>query len=199
MRRLTHLIVGTMVVACVGCESPPPRQLTERSESAPRPPEPEAPPPEKTAEEKAAAAPGGRALAEGKKAVTEGAAAAAALRAARKAEAAKGAPAEGEDLKKAEAGVGVKGKDYGGPGFVTTPIQQYFRVQERIAFEAQIPNSMKIYKAQHDNKGPATHEEFMEVIIRENAVPLPELKPGEEYWYDAETEQLMVRMPKTDS
>jgi hypothetical protein len=104
------------------------------------------------------------------------------------------APAAG-DTTAAEVGVGVKGKDYGGPGFVTTPNEAYFRTGERIAFEIQIPSAMKLYKAGHDNKGPKTHEEFMNVIIKENGVDLPELAEGEEYLYDPQTEQLLVRHP----
>jgi hypothetical protein len=96
---------------------------------------------------------------------------------------------------KAAVGAGAKGRDYGGPGFVTTPVQEYFRAGERIAFEVQIPNAMKLYKAGHDNKGPKTQEEFMEVIIKENGVALPELPAGEEYFYDVQGEQLMVRKP----
>ena len=111
----------------------------------------------------------------------------------------KKAPAEGEELKKAEPGVGVKGKDYGGPGFVTTPIETMFKIEDRIAFEVQIPKAMDLYKADHNNKGPKTHEEFMNVIIKEHAVQLPELPPGNVYWYDAKTEQLMVRTEKKDS
>ena len=58
---------------------------------------------------------------------------------------------------------------------------------------------MDLYKADHNNKGPKTHEEFMNVIIKEHAVQLPELPPGNVYWYDAKTEQLMVRTEKKDS
>ena len=71
-----------------------------------------------------------------------------------------------------------------------------FRTEERIAFEVQIPNAMKIYKAAHNNKGPKTHEEFMDVIIKENGVQLPELAPGESYLYIPEIEELMVKSPK---
>jgi len=95
----------------------------------------------------------------------------------------------------AQVGVGAKGRDYGGPGIVTTPVETYFRTGERIAFEIQIPSAMKLYKASHDNKGPKTHEEFMKVIIQENGVQLPELPDGEEFIYDPKTEQLMVRHP----
>lgn len=94
----------------------------------------------------------------------------------------------------AKAGVGAKGRDYQ-PGFVTTPIEQYFRTGERIAFEIQIPSAMKLYKAGHDNKGPKTHEEFMDVIIKENGVDLPDLPSGDEFVYDPKTEQLMVKHP----
>lgn len=104
-------------------------------------------------------------------------------------------PAAGDTTAPAEVGVGVKGQDYGGPGFVTTPVEAYFRTGERIAFEIQIPSAMKLYKAAHDNKGPKTHEEFMNVIIRENGVDLPELREGEEFLYDPKTEQLLVRRP----
>jgi hypothetical protein len=95
----------------------------------------------------------------------------------------------------AAAGVGAKGRDYGGPGIISTPIETFFRVEERIAFEAQIPNNLKIYKAQHNNKGPKNQEEFMQAIIKDGGVNLPELPPGDVYWYDPKTEHLMVRHP----
>lgn len=110
-------------------------------------------------------------------------------------EAAPAAPADPNDptLKKAEVGAGAKGRDYGGPGFVTTPVEVYFRTGDRIAFEVHIPKNMELYKAQHDNKGPKTHEEFMQVIVKEGGVDLPELPADEEYLYDPKTEQLMIR------
>ncbi len=113
-------------------------------------------------------------------------------------QAAAGPPAEGDTLKKAEVGVGVKGKDYGGPGFVTTPVATMFRARERIAL-TQMENAMKIYKAAHNNKGPKSHEEFMDVIIKQNAVELPVLPEGDDYWYDVESETLMVRTPKQNA
>jgi hypothetical protein len=106
-----------------------------------------------------------------------------------------GAPAGATNDEKAAVGVGAKGRDYGGPGFVTTPIETLFRVEDRIAFEVQIPKAMSLYKAGHNNKGPKDQEEFMKVIIKENAVQLPELPPGDVYWYDTQTEELMVRHP----
>lgn len=105
------------------------------------------------------------------------------------------APADPNDptLKKAEVGAGRKGRDYGGPGFITTPVEVYFRTGDRIAFEVHIPKNMELYKAQHENKGPKTHEEFMQVIVKEGGVDLPELPADEEYLYDPKTEQLMIR------
>jgi len=104
--------------------------------------------------------------------------------------AAEGTAVEGDV---AGVGVGAKGQNYGGPGFVTTPVEAYFRTGERIAFEVQIPKAMQLYKAEHNNKGPKTHEEYMNIIIKENGVQLPELPAGEEYLYDPKTEQLMVK------
>ena len=112
-------------------------------------------------------------------------------------QAAKAQQAESGTAEVAKAGVGVKGRDYGGAGIITTPIQQYFRIGERINF-IQMDNSMKIYKAGHDNKGPKTQEEFMDVIIKENGVQLPDLPEGDEYFYDPKTAQLMVKHPATE-
>ncbi len=93
----------------------------------------------------------------------------------------------------ATAASGAKGRDYD-PGLVTTPIQQYFRAGARINL-LHMANTMKIYKAGHDNKGPKTQEEFMNVIVKENGIQLPELPSGDEYFYDPKTEQLMVKHP----
>lgn len=83
--------------------------------------------------------------------------------------------------------MGVSGKgDYGGPGFITTPISVYFRVPERLVFNVQIPQAMNMYKAIHEHF-PETQEEFMEKIIAENGIQLPKLPgPDERYVYDPE-------------
>ncbi len=99
------------------------------------------------------------------------------------------------DSERAAVGAGAKGRDYG-DGFVTTPVATIFRADELIVFESHIPKNLSLYKAEHDNKGPKTHEEFMQAIIKDGGVRLPELPEGDEYWYDPKTEQLMVRHPK---
>jgi hypothetical protein len=94
----------------------------------------------------------------------------------------------------AGVGVGKKGHGYGG-GIVTEPVHQYFTVKERLAFEVQVPKALQLYKAEHDNKGPATQAAFMKDIVEANSIPLPELPAGHRYLYDPKTETLMVERP----
>jgi hypothetical protein len=94
---------------------------------------------------------------------------------------------------KADAGVGAKGRGYG-PGIITTPVATYFRAKEQIAFRIQIPDAMRLYKATNGS-APKTHEEFMEKIIKDNRIALPELPPGHRYRYYPEQEELMVEQP----
>jgi hypothetical protein len=179
-------ILGSWVLmglALLGCESNTPTEMVTHSSGATAPPPPTPAAPADNAAEKA-----------------EGDAA--------PAEAAEGQPAEGGQatpgqetaeaggtVEKAGVGSGKRGRGYGGPGFVTTPIETLFRADDLIVFEAHIPKNMSLYKAEHNNKGPKSHEEFMQVIINDGGVRLPELPSGEEYWYDPKTEELMVRHP----
>jgi len=94
---------------------------------------------------------------------------------------------------KAETGVGRRGRGYGG-GMVTEPIRQYFRAQQRIQL-LLMEKAIRDYKTLH-GRMPKTHDEFMKEIIRANAIRLPELPDGEEYIYDPEQEELMVRRPQ---
>jgi hypothetical protein len=90
----------------------------------------------------------------------------------------------------AAVGVGERGRGYG-DGPVATPVMAYFRSKERIAFEIQIPEAMKLYKAEHEH-APKTHAEFMKNIIDANHIALPTLPPRHRYVYDPKSEQLMV-------
>ena len=95
--------------------------------------------------------------------------------------------------KKAQVGVGSKGRGYGiGP--VATPVASYFNMKERIAFDIQLPEAMKLFKAL-EGRAPKTHEEFMEKIIKANNIKLPTLPEGHRYVYDPKQEQLMVEQP----
>jgi hypothetical protein len=104
-----------------------------------------------------------------------------------------GAPPENVVREEAKVGAGKRGRGYE-PGLVTTPVAAYFSARERIVFEIQIPQAMKLYKAQNEH-GPKTQEEFMK-IIKEQGVRLPDLPDGHRYVYDPATEQLMVERPK---
>lgn len=104
------------------------------------------------------------------------------------------APAPEMVQEKAEVGVGEKGSDLGA-GLVSTPVKAYFLTKERIVFTIQIPKAMQLFEAEKNRK-PQSHEEFMEQIIKFNAIPLPSLPPNSRYIYDPETGELMVEHPK---
>lgn len=96
---------------------------------------------------------------------------------------------------KANVGVGKKGQGYGG-GFVSEPAKVYFNIRERTVFQIQVPQALSTYKALDPRgKGPKTTEEFMENVIKQNGIRLPELPSGQTYEYDPETEELNVRRP----
>jgi len=99
----------------------------------------------------------------------------------------------GATYQKAEVGVGAKGRGYG-PGLITTPVAVYFAARERIVFEIQVPQAMKLYKATSGN-APKSQGEFMQRIIKENQIKLPDLPEGARYLYDPATEQLLVEHP----
>jgi hypothetical protein len=187
MRIITSTAVLLVLAGCVGCESnAPPSAAAQSADAAPPPPQPVAPPENAAPAQPAAPAAQPAAPAAQQSVATQPVAAAPAD------PATAGDPA---DREKAQVGVGKRGRDYE-PGFITTPIAAYFRTGDRIAFEVQIPSAMKLYKAAHDNKGPKTHEEYWNVIIKENAVQLPDLPEGDKYIYDPKTEELLVQHPK---
>ena len=101
-----------------------------------------------------------------------------------------------------KAEMGVTGKaDFAKNGVsdimspITVPVGEYFKARERVVFDMEIPKSMQIFKAMNNNKGPATEEEFMERIIEENGIRLPQLPPEHSYIYDPATETLNVIRP----
>ncbi len=106
-------------------------------------------------------------------------------------------PPPATETVKAEAGVTGKGTTYGG-GIVTEPVRQYFRVQERVVFEIQIPQALNLYKATNDRL-PATHDEFWKEIIVANNLEskMPKLPEGHKYVWDPQAGELMVTRPQT--
>jgi hypothetical protein len=95
-------------------------------------------------------------------------------------------------FEKADVGVGQKGRDYG-PGFVTTPVSQYFRAKEAIVFRVEVPHALQLHKALTGH-APQTLEEFVS-LMKENQIKLPELPEGHKYVYDPKKEELMVMHP----
>jgi len=93
----------------------------------------------------------------------------------------------------AKAGVGKKGRNYGG-GIISEPVHQYFHQSQRIEF-MKITGAMKMYKGEH-GYFPKTEEEFMSKIVKFNSIELPELPEGERYVYDPKSGELMVERPK---
>ena len=63
-----------------------------------------------------------------------------------------------------------------------------------MVFEVQIPKAMQLFKATED-RNPKSHEEFMEKIIKDGQIRLPELWEGETYRYDPKTAELWVDPP----
>jgi hypothetical protein len=70
-----------------------------------------------------------------------------------------------------------------------------FVARDRITFEIQIAGAMKNYKAVNGS-APKTQEEYMEKIIKEHGVKLPQLPAGERYVYIPEKEELFVERPQ---
>ncbi len=93
------------------------------------------------------------------------------------------------------ATVGATGKGNYRPGILTTPLSVYWRAQERIIFENQIPHAMNLYHATH-GRYPRSQEEFEREILQANGIRLPTLPPGHRYVYDPNSAQLMVEKPQ---
>lgn len=107
-----------------------------------------------------------------------------------------GAGASGVKREKAVVGVSPKGQGYGG-GLITEPISLYFKVPQMMVFRIQIPHAMNLYRGLHGHF-PKTHEEFMDKIIKENAIQLPPLPAGARYVYDPQKAAQMQEYDPAD-
>ena len=90
---------------------------------------------------------------------------------------------------KAEPGVGAAGRDLGG-GYLGVTFGAYFGAKEKIAFD-QMEYALKLFKALNGGP-PKSQAEFMDKIIKENGIKLPELPAGKVYEYDPKTGVLNV-------
>ena len=94
----------------------------------------------------------------------------------------------------AKAGVGKKGRNYGG-GIVSSAVRARFVAPQTVQF-ARVKQAIQAYKAMHGYL-PKTHEVFMEEVIEANSLQLPELPEGERYVYDPDKGELMVERPQS--
>lgn len=96
----------------------------------------------------------------------------------------------------AEAGVGKKGQSLkNDTGMVVEPVKQLIKFEQKAIFDFTIKPTLEAYKALNGTY-PKSHEEFMEKIITENNIQLPELPAGQKYVFDPETGLLMVERPQ---
>ena len=79
-------------------------------------------------------------------------------------------------------------------GIYVTPVKALFSTKEYLAYDIAVKHALDLHKAYYGN-APKTHEEFMEKIIKENNIKLPELPEGHKYVYDPMLETLMVEKP----
>ncbi|MGI8981441.1 MAG: hypothetical protein ACR2FY_19620 [Pirellulaceae bacterium] len=106
-------------------------------------------------------------------------------------------PAEPAQTVQVKAGVGSgkKGRSLDKhEGIIVTPAKTLFAAKEKIKFEIEIPKALQLFDAL-EGRGPSTHEEFMEKVIKAYNVELPELPEGHRYLYDPMTKTLMVEKP----
>jgi len=68
-----------------------------------------------------------------------------------------------------------------------------FYAEHKMIF-INVDKAMQLYWAP-EGKYPATHEEFMEKVIKFNQIQLPELDEGVEYIYDPEDHKLKIHRP----
>ena len=71
----------------------------------------------------------------------------------------------------------------GKAGFLMTPINTYFSTKEKLAL-MQVEDGLKKFRALKGRK-PKDFQEVQKEILKPAAIKLPELKPGETYFFDA--------------
>ncbi len=154
-----------LLVGCIGCEPAhsPPAQQQAANVPSPPPPPPPLPPPQAA------------------KTPTPTAQTPAAQPAAKD-------PNAGS--KEAKVGVGKKLSRLS-KSLICTDFAALYCVEERLVFEVQIPKAMQLFQAT-EGRYPKSHGEFMEKIIKEGQIHLPELWEGETYRYDPKTAELWV-------
>lgn len=102
------------------------------------------------------------------------------------------------EARKADVGVGkqgsaMRGDDSLAAKMVTSSARAYFDMKEDIVFNIQLKQAMQLFKAQDNfGKGPQSHEEYMQKIVKANNITLPKLPEGMRYIYKPDIEELWV-------
>jgi hypothetical protein len=96
----------------------------------------------------------------------------------------------GTPRQKAAAGMNEKGHGYG-DDMITMPVSIMWAAKDKIVRD-QIRKALDLYKAS-EGHAPASHEEFMDRIIKENNLQLPTLPAGHRYVYDPDTDELKIQ------
>jgi hypothetical protein len=105
------------------------------------------------------------------------------------------APAQEVVREKADVGMGEAGRGYG-EGPVATPVRALWFAKEKLVL-VQIEHDLQLFKAQDpQGRGPKSHEEFMEKIVKAGGIHLPALPIGQRYVYDPAKEELQVEQPR---
>lgn len=73
---------------------------------------------------------------------------------------------------------------------ITAPTSAYGPMLEQIS-KTTIAHALNLFNAS-EGRWPASHEEFMQRIIKENNIQLPVLPGGKKYQYDVDNHQLVV-------
>jgi ABC-type bacteriocin/lantibiotic exporter with double-glycine peptidase domain len=78
---------------------------------------------------------------------------------------------------------------------VATPVKALWHEKEQLVLD-QIKHDLQLFKAQDPGgRGPKTHDEFMEKIIKAGGIRLPPLPEGQRYVYDPAKEELLIVQP----
>ncbi len=96
---------------------------------------------------------------------------------------------------KAVAGVGKQGQslrnDTGVAKMISGPASALFNVKQKAVLEIQIPQALQLFQAT-EGRLPKSHDEFMQRIVQENKLVLPELPEGAVYHFNIEIGELWV-------
>lgn len=81
-------------------------------------------------------------------------------------------------------------------GYLNAVFSARFTAENQMTINS-IKHNLQLFEATN-SRYPNSQDEFFQAIIVDGGVTLPELREGEEYWYDVDNHELMVRTPAGD-